>query len=448
MCFRLSFVRSLSSRVSSKMSDPEETNFYPPRAFSRLIQGGRFDGLSAEVLDRLVATCEWYGLSVPEELLRQRAGEAPDQRPHPESSTEGGESGPAQAHLEAEADDDASTLDGDSPTVLPEKCYDVDCDKTSSWVCKTCACQMCDKHLATCLHCAARTCLNCAFVGHICANDEWVADLEFTAAEVDLRAMSPDKPQEKKEAEKCEWPEADPFGTTPRILVQTRALEDLFGEGPGFEFVAVDMDNGELHWSLAPRPSLWWKSHRASLANAKPSTPRVFDGWLPPEDAQTNAAASGAKRTAAGMILSAYMREANEPLEDFKALSVACTAWALLRPSMVWLALPDALTERDGDNPQLAPSPCRLASLLPVEPSADGEAFTMIEAGGCMEPQEGASMGWHAIEHRRPVACTNAMMASEAEEAEPDSPAAPAHAETQPEPLDFSADELEGRWVL
>ena len=72
----------------------------------------------------------------------------------------------------------------------------------------------------------------------------------------------------------------------------------------------------------------------------------------------------------------------------------------------------------------------------------------MMNPGGCLAPQEGASMGWHAIEHRRPVTYMKAQTASEAEGGEQDSPAASAHAETQPEPLDFSAEELEGHMVL
>ena len=410
----------------------------PPSAFFCLIESDRFDGLTVETLERVLATCDWYGMQAPRALLRQRAAADQHSPPRPMPPADGG--------VAEEEKQDQRTPEPAAP--IEDLCTAPGCLHASTRTCCSCDAKICDEHMATCMSCHARFCYECAFTGHACINGEWVANLEFTAAKIALAetGASPRKQARAEAEQEGSAPAAEPFGRAPVTPAQTRDLEDLFGNGPSFEFTDLLTEDNELFWGVVPSPSLYWKSHRANLANARVETPRVFDGWLPPEDAQIIATSAGAERTAAGLVLASWMREAGEDISDFKNMSVASSAWALIRPSVVWIILPENLKEKGEQNERHLPAPCRLASLLPMEPSAGEEGFTFVDNEGTIASSEGACMGWHNIQHRRPGTWNREQPSSETVDGSAEPRVEATHVAVHREPLDVSADELEG-WV-
>ena len=120
--------------------------------------------------------------------------------------------------------------------------------------------------------------------------------------------------------------------------------------------------------------------------------------------------------------------------------------WALLRPSMAWLSLPDKLKERAGEVDDSSLSPCLLANFPPHRPSVvEEEGFIVVEEPVTAWCLEGASMGWHTLPHRRPGICIREHLPTDAELVDGGSQTAgEALGNPECESLDSSADELEG----
>ena len=185
-------------------------------------------------------------------------------------------------------------------------------------------------------------------------------------------------------------------------MVCNNQLELAFGPSASYEFVDIVMSNGEMYSSTTSGPDLFWKSYRACVANMFVQTPRVFDGWIPSEEAQIRATSANVALTATGLLASCWMRESGEDLDDFEVLSCTCSASALLRPSMVWLALPEGHKERSRDVAFGEPCPCLLAHVPPPRPPAEVEGFIIVEGSEPTPCLDGASLGWHTLQRRRP----------------------------------------------
>jgi hypothetical protein len=155
---------------------------------------------------------------------------------------------------------------------------------------------------------------------------------------------------------------------TASPTLQKDSIEDYWPSDTGTYISEFLLRNDSAVTILKQKPSPFWKKCRDDPFPTD-EEPFQFEGWSPSGERDFAVFEANPKLCVASVILASWLRDAGEPLDEFRQLSATCVLWGSIRHRVLWLTLNEDDAER---RDRILTAPFGVQALAAPRPSVEG----------------------------------------------------------------------------